>query len=193
MDREIRTLSADDLDDVVKIHLAALSDDVLPNLGKATLQNYYKIVLTDGTQLLFGVMLEKRVVGFCQVSIRRISFGRIFCNINTVIGLGRLLVFHPRIFYSGVKQVIRSVPLENGTVEISFIAVAPEWQGSGLGKVLLMHAIQFCRKDENITSMQTKTANEQLRNFYVREYCAKEFDCFKVGGQKYFLLKWSIY
>lgn len=190
MDREITKLSAGELDDVVKIHMVALPDDVLPKLGKQTLINYYESVLADKSQHLFGVVSDKRVLGFCLVSIGRIGLWRLFCSFRGLFSLVTLMACHPRIFYSGVKQAMRTLPLDTGAAEISFIAVAPACQGMGLGKSLLDYAIQIC-KDEKVATMQTKTSNQQLRDFYLHEYGAVEVDGYAVDGKRYSLLRWS--
>ena len=190
VNQEIKKLSAFELDDVVKIHMAALPEDALPNLGKQTLNAYYESVLSDNSQYLFGVISEKRVLGFCLVSIGRIGLGRLFCSLRGLFSLTFLIVRHPRIFYSGVKQAMKTLPLDTGAAEISFIAVDPECQGVGLGKSLLDYAIQIC-KDEKVATVQTKTSNQRLRNFYLREYGAVEVDSCAVGGKLYSLLRWS--
>jgi ribosomal protein S18 acetylase RimI-like enzyme len=190
MDRKIKILSSDELEDVVKIHMAALPDDVLPNLGRGILIDYYKGLLADKSQHLFGVVSDKQVLGFCLLSIGQVGLWRLLLNFRGVFSLAFLVILKTKIFYSGVIQAIKTLPLNSGEAEVSFIAVAPAYQGMGLGKLLLDHALRIC-KVENIKAIKTKTSNQQLKDFYLRKYEAVEVDRFSVNRRCYYLLTWS--
>lgn len=190
MHREITVLPLSAIDQVLKIHIMALPDDVLPNLGPEALLNYYKRVFADESQILLGAIENDQIVGFCQISMQQVNLLTNVWSFRTLLGLVNLAIRHPQIFYSGVKQFIKSTAVDESTAEISFIAVKPEYQGNGLGRALLDYANQLC-VNKKLFSMQTKTANQQLKKFYIREFQAKELYSFDVGRKKYSLLKWS--
>jgi len=188
---EIRELSADDLDSVVAIHRAALPNDVLPNLNVSAHMEYYKKSLNSEAQYLFGASLNGIIVGFCHLSFGGSGAASAFYNFRIFIGLVCLMIFKPRFIKLVLIQILESTELNESDAEISFIAVSPEYQGTGLGKQLIQYANEVCEK-KDICNIQTKTANSQLKDFYLSKYHAVEFNGFVIGEIRYSQLKWSV-
>lgn len=191
MERELKKIAADELEDIVTIHISALPNDVLPRMGKKALTNFYWGMYCDKSQHLFGVLLEKKIRGFCLLSIGQIGMGRKFFSFTGLISMALLMFNEPSIFYSGIRQAIYSAPLKNDGAEISFIVVSPSYQGLGIGRLLIDYAVQLCR-EQKIATIQTKTSNLQLRDFYINEYNAVEINRYSINKRIYSTLKWII-
>lgn len=186
----IKTISKLELDRIVTIHIEALPDDVLPNLGGKILNNYYREILLDGTQELFGVFSAKDVLGFCLISTAHVGLSNVMISAQGVGALIRLILTRPQILYSGVIQALKRREISEGVAEISFIAVSPKYQGRAIGSDMLDYANQWCR-ERRIAFLQTKTANQLLRDFYVRVYRAEEIGGYDLLGRHYSELKWA--
>jgi len=189
--RVLRPLTERDLEDVVATHRAALPDDVLPTLGIEVLRIYYTQALADGSQYLFGVEVEGKIVGFCLLSVGHVGLLQMFRDFKVILALLRLAILHPWVLYNALMQTLYGLPLEDGTAEISFIAVSPEAQGASHGTAMLGHAAQYCCQ-HGIAYIRTKTANEKLRDYYVRQHGAQELRSFDVFGKHYSVLHWPV-
>ena len=190
MKLNIRKISLDDLNDVVKIHSMALPDDVLPNLGITLLDRYYKSVVDDKSQLIVGSWHDGHLLGYCLTSKKDITLTKLFSSVTGLLSLTTLMLSRPGLFYSGLKQAMKTSPLETDEAEIAFIAVSPKHQGNGVGKAMIAYAVQVCR-EEGIAFLKTKTSNKALRNYYLRNYLAQEIDSYAICGKNYSVLKWS--
>ncbi len=185
----IKKISINELSDVVNIHSAALPDDVLPSLGKTLLTKFYQSAIEDCSQRIFGGFSDGRLLGYCLISKRHLGLMKLFFSFQGLCSLSALLLSRPQLFYSGLKQAMRTLPLKSDTAEIAFFVVSPAHQGGGIGKAMLDYAVQVCR-EEKVTFLQTKTANQTLRNYYMKKYFAEEVDRYSVCGKIYSVLKW---
>lgn len=177
------------INEVADIHLAALPNDVLPNLGRNFLLSYYKSIIDDKSQKLFGAVLNESLVGFCLISSGNARLGKLIFNAKGILALLRLLITRPLIFYSAMLQALKKNKIDENTAELSFIAVLPHFQGNNIGTDLLNHANKWC-SDSDISFLQTKTANKALRMFYIKNYQALEIQSFKINNNEYSELKW---
>jgi GNAT superfamily N-acetyltransferase len=175
--------------DVAKIHLLALPDDVLPNLGSELLNKYYEQVANDCSYKLFGAFLACDLSGFCLLSTERAGFGSLFRSKIGLEQLIKLLFRKPKILCIGILQALAKSNVTADCAEIAFIAVSPEFQGIGIGREMLDHAKEWCNH-RNISFLQTKTANQSLRQFYMKRFSAHEIRRYQMLGRCYSELRW---
>jgi len=187
-DVEIRIVDEANIENVVAIHCAALPNDILPNLGKKIIRKYYKNIMSDDSQLLIGAFINKELRGFVQFSRDSFGVAKFVDGFNTIATLIRAAIIRPNIFYAGCMQMFKAKRIE-GAAEISFIAVLPEQQGKGIGSKLLGFITEY-GLSSNIETISTKTANKELRDFYIKKYGAKEIYHFSVGKNTYYQLIW---
>ncbi len=186
----IKEISNSELAEVVNIHVHALPEDVLPSLGKNILTKYYNNIINDRSQKLFGVYLTGKMMGFCLVSTSRAGIGAVIATKQGLIAVIKLMLFKPKIFYIGLMQAFKRFETVDDAAEISFIAVSPNYQGQGAGKEMLIYANKWCR-ESGITFIQTKTANQSLRSFYLKKFSAEEVRKYRLVDRCYSELKWS--
>lgn len=187
---KIKEISSFQLTRVINIHAQALSDDVLPNLGKKILQSFYESTIHDESQRLFGAFLSDELLGFFLISKSSAGIGKIILSRKGAIEVIKLMIFKPKIFYIGLMQAFRKLNVVDDSAEISFIAVSPNYQGQGIGKKMLIYANQWCF-ERGILFLQTKTANQSLREFYIKNFFAEELVQYRLLGRNYSELKWS--
>lgn len=189
MDWSINKIAVSDLTEVVNIHIQALPNDVLPSLGENVLNKYYKKALSDETQVIFGAYHQSKLLGFCLVSTRPISLVSVVFNIDGLVALLKLALIKPREFYLGIMQAVKKEDFSQEVAEISFIAVSPKYQGKSIGRDLIGFATQW-GFNEGIKYFQTKTANELLLTYYIKEYAAEVLSSYNLCGKHYSEVRW---
>lgn len=122
---QIYFLSSSFIEKIIRIHKSALPDDVLPNIGNGFLTDYYKMIVSDKSQLLFGCFIKEDLAGYCQVSMKPISILKIAIYPRTILSILRLVFQKPKILITGLIRLLRMQHHENRIAEISFIAVLP--------------------------------------------------------------------
>lgn len=187
---KIKEISSSQLSRVINIHAQALSEDVLPSLGNKILQSFYESTILDKSQRLFGAFLADELLGFFLISKSSAGIGKIIVSRNGAIEVIKLIIFKPKIFYIGLMQAFRKLKVIDDSAEISFIAVSPNYQGQGIGRKMLIYANQWCC-ERGILFIQTKTANQSLREFYMKNFFAEEVVRYRLLGRNYSELKWS--
>ncbi len=190
MDWSINIIGENELTKVVDIHLESLPEDVMPSLGRDALKKYYEKVVSDKMQMLFGAFLEDQLVGFCLISSKPVGYLRSIVNLNGLIALCRLVLLQPDRLYLGIMQFIRKEDLEHDAAEILFIAVSPKYQGNSIGRELISYGVQCCF-NRGIKFIQTKTANELLLSYYIREYSADILSSYNLCGRRYTEVRWA--
>lgn len=186
----VKKISCSDLTTVVDIHAKSLPDDVLPSLGLNVLKKYYERITKNKDQIIFGAFLENQLLGFCLISKKPASFFQAVFNLDGLIGLCRLALLQPKKLFLGFKQALRKETIDQDTAEIAFIAVSPENQGRSIGRQLIRYGVQWCF-DNGIKYLQTKTANELLLEYYVRDQSAQIFSSYDLCGRRYSEVKWE--
>jgi len=187
----IRVLEPTDIPDIVRVHITAMSDDVLPSLGKSTLARYYNRALlhhSSSEMSMIGAYKDQALIGFCQVSLQPVSFRRII-KFDTFSCILYLAVARPGIFLNGIIQSLRMIRLDGDTAEIAFIAVMPDFQSCGIGKKLISEAMKIC-SGWGVRWILTKTANSRLREYYISKLNAKTIKQIRGFGVAYHILKW---
>lgn len=186
---QIKIIEQSDIDAVVKIHLRALPNDVLPNLGGKILQAYYSNILLDEQNILFGAKVSGRLVGFCLVSTINNGLINFLMSRHGIFALVRLFVLKPYVFISGCLQAYNKNNIFEECAEIVYIAVDPRHHRRGIGFKMILHASKLVSQ-RGCSYLQTKTANRDLKKFYVEKLDAKEIKAYRVMGNDYSVLKW---
>ena len=189
----IRDAQLSELDLIVKLHISSMPTDFLSNLGVGTLRRYYLSFMStkfSQSAQLIGAYDAGLLVGFCHITFCPISF-RKAVSLDTCFFLVFLLFSKPKVFLNGFIQLFHLIKLDDFTAEISFIAVAPSYQGHGIGQKLIAASMFACRAN-NFDAISTKTANKRLSSFYQRHFQAKIIKSFAILGRNYDVLRWFV-
>lgn len=191
----LRELTSNALKEVTRVHLASFPDSALTKLGFEPVRRYYEWQLLgphDVTAL--GAFVEESLAGFCFGGIFRGATSG-FLNKNRTYLAYRLLthpwlianpIVHDRMTTS-IRLLRRFAKTKHATpvtekakpqtetmprtkpFGILSIAVHPEHQGLGIGKLLMMQSEIIARQlgfDE--MDLTVHTDNEQAIDFYER-------------------------
>jgi ribosomal protein S18 acetylase RimI-like enzyme len=190
---EIRPLAESDLIEVAHVHILAFPDSALTQLGMEALRRYYLWQLSGPhDSLCIGAFDGTKMTGFCFAGVfRGAETGFLRRN---MLFLTWYLITHPglltheivrnRVGYSvqAMRQLFRrkkkptqkrsETQSENRLPPISrfgilSIAVNPEYQGSGVGK-LLMRDVEAVARRQGFSSMRLTVHpdNNQAVIFY---------------------------
>ncbi len=184
---KIRTLQSSDLPAVAKIHMRAFTDSALTSMGAEAVRRYYEWQLTGPHEVAaLGAEIDDRLAGFCFGGLFRgamagfLQQNRAYLalRVATHPWLALNPIFRDRLF-SGVK-VLRRFPQPIATMAmpspkdkkkpfgILAISVNPDFQGKGVGK-LLMNAAEEVAIERGFERMQLSVnpANQQAIGFYL--------------------------
>lgn len=189
----IRKMHITEAPDIAHVHMVALPDDVLPSLGISTLISYYKQAFDakyPNNMVLLGAFEGNVLVGFCQVAFESFSLKKII-KLDAVIRIVLLGLFRPGVFWNGVVQSLNPITLDEETAELAFIAVLPEKQMAGIGKLLIKEAMDQSAKRKKHWLI-TKTANNNLSRYYKDNLHANTVTVISSFRSKYEVLKWPI-
>jgi ribosomal protein S18 acetylase RimI-like enzyme len=182
----IKLVNASKCKELVNIHLLALPDDVLTSFGKKILKHFYKKIFFDNNQKILGFSINNKLVGFVIISRKKINL-----NIPLKKLLPRLfylLFFNFSKIYSGLVQLINRYSISQDSLEISYLAVLPKFQGKGIGNSLIKNISDY--RFSKVKYIVTKTNNERLKNFYIKKYNAKILSSF-FSLKKYSIVRWK--
>jgi len=176
--------------ELANIHLSSLPNDVLPSLGKRVVEFFYKKILSSETQKVIGYYFEGQIVGFILLSMKSINVKSIFFTLDLLFGLIMVVLKKPHILYSGIVQSIKRYPLQHDSVEISYFAIHPDFQGKGFGGLLVNELPKYIDSEKKY--IQTKTRNSKLRDFYIKTKDAEVIYEFSVFKSHYYNLRWAV-
>jgi ribosomal protein S18 acetylase RimI-like enzyme len=160
----VRGLLLEDLREVTLVHLAAFPDSALTKLGAESVRRYYEWqLLGPHDAVALGVFVNRRLFGFCFGGVFRGSTSG-FLNSNWAYLLWRVLT-HPWLATNpefrkragvGARLLQRTKPpglpasQKLASTDRSFgilsIAVHPQSQGLGLGRVLMKESETAARQ-----------------------------------------------
>lgn len=187
----VRRLCQADLLDLVAIHMSALPGDLLPALGPKVLLRHYNHCLSAANSpriCLLGAFQSGHLVGFVQGNFAPLSMSHIL-GAGFVFSLIRLLFFRPMVLLNGVIQVLHGQVVDPRSLDVAFFAVAPPFQGLGVGR-LLLSSLSELAIDHSLDYLLTKTANQRLMGFYQRLFDAEVLYSFSGCGVKFTFLRW---
>lgn len=190
---EVSAVGAHFASQLAEIHASALADDVLPAMGQQFLEHYYEHVSKLPHQLIIGCFEERQLCGFCQVSYSPLSIIKlIITSPFTMLQISRLMFTKPRLFWRGVRQASqRPVDVAKLQIpEITFIAIKEDWQGCGLGKLMIEHVSKHSYQ-LGTTELLTKTSNQVAKHIYMNHFNAKVLASEKIDGNTYWYLSWK--
>jgi ribosomal protein S18 acetylase RimI-like enzyme len=182
---EIRDLDQQDLPAIARIHALAFHDSALTALGAGAVRHYYEWQLTGPHDVsALGAFSGNEMAGFCFGGVFRGAMSG-FLRKNRIY-LAWLVLTHPwlvanplfRNRLANALKVLRrfSKPAQTNQLNqihkkpsfgILSIAVNPEFQGMGAGKVLMMESETIARRqgfDE--MNLTVNPDNHQAVRFY---------------------------
>lgn len=189
----LKTLSYENIERVVDIHVNSLPSDVLPNLGRGTINRYYcELLLLQSEQqaALFGAYEGGVLVGFCCLTKRSVGVHSLV-RLDTLVNLLSMVFLNPRLFVKAVVQFWHTSSITDLAAEIAYIAVEDRVRGRGIGRLLIDCCIAYCR-EQGFLYIQTKTSNTRLCNHYLARYAAKIVSEFTVLGEVYRVTRWRV-
>lgn len=187
---QIRLLKENDTCKVAKIHVNSLPNDVIANLGVDFVLVFYREILRLEGQYLIGYFIGSRLVGFILVSCNKIPFLTLIFNKKFMKSFFNIIIKKPFILYSAVVQSIYRIKPAKDSIEVSFFAVDPGFQGKGIGKEILTNIKAFINNEYSY--IQTKTNNIRLQDFYLQKFKGVVMIEFSVLGSSYSYIKWQI-
>jgi ribosomal protein S18 acetylase RimI-like enzyme len=138
-----RRLNNNDISEVTRVHLKAFADFFLTKLGESFLLLYYKSLINNNTGFGFGVFNDEgRLLGFSVATTCPRGFNRnlIINNFVPFLIAGiRLLLTKPKSLVRLYRNLSKNGFKDDDCdyAELYSIAVDPEMQGKGVGKILL--------------------------------------------------------
>jgi len=182
----LREVAASDLDQVVQVHCAAFPRSAMTKLGKEAIKRYYLWQLIGPYETYTtGAWADSRLMGFCFGGIHPTAISGFLAK-NKGFLAWRLLthpwlvanpVFRDRLT-QGLKILTDHTPRRSPPqaaapakrpFDILSIAVHPDAQGQGIGKLLLARAEQqAAQNDFHVMTLFVNVDNEQAIHFYER-------------------------
>lgn len=184
----LRAIDANDLPIVTKIHGAAFPDSALTKLGHEAVRRYYEWQLVGPHQIIaIGCDDDGRLVGFCFAGV---FYGAMsgFLNKNKRY-LTRHILTHPWLMANPLirergmmsiklirrtrqKLIKTSSPSAQWTVSFGVLAIAvnPENQSVGLGRMMMDAVEEYARQDgHKKIGLSVATSNTKAIQFYEKQ------------------------
>ncbi|PKO15140.1 MAG: hypothetical protein CVU39_12325 [Chloroflexi bacterium HGW-Chloroflexi-10] len=158
---------------IAEIHLHTFKGFFLSSLGKKFLTEFYKNIYWDNSGMLLVCRKDEEIVGFVAGSLEPAGFyTRILKKRLLFFALYALpaLIKQPKIF-SRLLSAFRKPgdePNDPDAAKLMSIAVQEEYQGYGLGKLLVEAFITECKKHgKKIILLETDAVdNDAVNCFY---------------------------
>lgn len=171
----IREAVLGDVAAIVRIHKEAFKDFFLTSLGEKFLSVYYSTFINSSEGVVFCAIKDSKIVGFSACSYKSKGF-----NLNLIkknifkysIEAVRLLFTAPGAVLRLVKNLnkesdVAGVKDDGSYAELYSIAVAPNCQGAGVGRLLLTVTESDVRGHNSRVSLTTDYYNnEKTIGFY---------------------------
>ena len=145
MDYELLALSQlkdDHLKQLAELHHSVMHT-LLADLGLPMVLRYYKIARSDNSVVgICALDPSKKIIGWAMGSPHpdRINSGLRTPFVWFILKILRLAFTHPLVFWQLISSVLSSsaeTEMKSDAIELTYIGVAPEQRGRGLGKDLL--------------------------------------------------------
>ncbi len=182
---ELRALQKDDLIAAARIHLLAFHDSALTALGEGAVRRYYQWQLSGPHDVsAFAVFRNTEMAGFCFGGVFRGALSGFLQKNRNYLALR--VATHPWLICNplfrdklrnGLSVLRRfskpptQAPLPAQPKKKAFgilaIAVNPNFQGQGVGKILMLESERAARdRGFEQMSLSVNTANHQAIQFY---------------------------
>jgi len=175
--------------EVHKIHLSSLPNDVLPNFGSDFELRYLNLLLENNGYLIVAKK-ENTILGFIAL-----KFGSL--KIHSLLSFSSIVIFisksftKPTLIFKLIGQFNKKKVFPRSSAEVDYFAVVEEARGMGLGSLMLEEAEKICIKN-NLHKVHTKTSNQRLIEYYKDKKGAKVQHEFKILRNRYVYLLWKI-
>jgi ribosomal protein S18 acetylase RimI-like enzyme len=171
---QIRTLSEEQLDDVVRIHLAGLGYTFNSCLGQGHMRFLYRSMREDPACYVGVAKLGERTAGVVSGSIDAGEFSaRLFRAMSKrqVASIAWRMLVQPRLIWAWLQTVAIAAPVRISSTEVravlTAIAVDAEIQGKGIGRALVGAFEAFLREHGvRAYKLDTRLQNERALRFY---------------------------
>lgn len=165
----IKRLTSKDCLAITKIHMSSLAGDFLPSLGFNFLKTFYDGVIGKGGVYGFGVFENGKVLGFV---VGTTDSSKFFAQALKAHFLKLSLLLTVRLIKNPtlIKNVLETLRYSKKAVgpkaELVVIAVDEDYQGRGIGK-LLVEALESAFRKERIRRYKlTVHADKKAVGFY---------------------------
>ena len=173
---EIERIDNNNIKDVVRIHESAFRNFFLTTLGPKFLATYYMAVNKNINGILLGCYDGDKLFGFCSGSLVCAGFNRTIIKDNLfsfcIVGIN-LLLTHPKALCR-LKNNLEKEDLhcedDGNYAELASISVDPNYQGKGVGAILLNAIESYCRSKgcKMLTLTTDYEGNDVVIKFYQR-------------------------
>lgn len=165
-----------DITAVTEIHLAAFTGFFLSFLGPAFLRELYDGIVSDPSGIAFVCENHNQLVGFVAGSDRPSGlYGRLLRKRawRFTVASSKAVLRRPSVMTRLVRAMDKSeeAAVPDGMATLMSIAVTPEIQGSGAGKLLVREFLEACRQRGVVAVNLTTDAtnNAAVNAFYSRQ------------------------
>ncbi len=190
-DFKYRQMELNDVDEIVEIHLQSFEDGILTAFGKYFLSKMYELYLRNGN---YGCVVTSsgKVIGFCLGTSNAVNLTKIL-DLRLIFNLIRSLMLKPRILLRLLSGLNGTPTIEAGNkdIELSHIALAPDFRSLGIGSELV-HYFEKEVRVRGFNSIISRTHNEALSDYYIREKAASVVSRFSRSGVEYTVVKWGL-
>ena len=175
MDANIRIATFEDVEGIVRIHQVSFEKFFLTSLGERFLRLYYSSFIKSGEGVVYCAESDNKIIGFSACSYVSNGFNARLIKKNLIkygIETLRLLVNNPKAVIRLVRNLNKESK-EDGIndkgqyAELYSIAIDPQCQGSGIGKLLLTITEANVKNHNTKISLTTDYYNnEKTIGFY---------------------------
>ena len=170
----IRRLFGSDIDEVTRIHVKAFSGFFLSQMGESFLRLYYKSLLDHKKGFGFGTFdTDCNLLGFSVATTYSRGFNKdlVLKSFFPFLTVGiKVLFTKPKSLLRLVRNLSKNVNhIDDGNyAELFSIAVDPEIQGRGIGKLLLISTEKAASENgcNRIVLTTDFYNNDDVINFY---------------------------
>lgn len=197
MNLTIQLMQQEQVHQVAKIHLKALSDDFLPSLGYSFLSNhYYPFCLNNPYTSVLVALENNQVVGFINVANNPDIYLSQIIKSNLLplsIALLKLTFFNFQRIREAFELIRSRRTKMEDSGEVAFIAVDPMKQGMGVGLKLVEAGNKYFSQ-VGLKKVYTKTlsSNKPVINLYKKYYQACIIDRIIIGSKSYVYIAWEL-
>jgi ribosomal protein S18 acetylase RimI-like enzyme len=170
----IRTITRNDLEKIVEIHLEAFSGFFLTSLGPSFLRQYYKSFIGNNEGIsLCAEDNNQNIVGFCVGTTNSVGFHKRLIMKNFIGFISQffvIMVTKPRAILRLASNLEKhpEVQFEGITAELLSIGVSSLVKGTGVGNLLLKRFEEEL-KDRKVKQVALTTdyyENDRVIGFY---------------------------
>jgi ribosomal protein S18 acetylase RimI-like enzyme len=183
-------ISIDLSEEIHKLHLKSLPNDVMPNFGDDLEYRYLQNILSKKGRLIVGIDGNEKIVGFLILRILPMSMLSIL-NFKSVLTFLFNSIKKPLLVIRLIGQLSKSKRPPKFSAEIDYFVLDETVRGVGIGGRLISKASEVAAH-EGMKFLYTKTSNERLFQFYRTKKNADLHHEFIVIGEKYRCVFWDI-